>query len=57
MRRNKIIVCVIILFTISFLSIGFSAFNASVFVEDIGATVRLNTDIRVTSVSLLRWVY
>lgn len=51
MRRNKIIVCVIILFTISFLSIGFSAFNASVFVEDIGATVRLNTDIRVTSVS------
>lgn len=50
MKKNKIIVCIIILFTISFLSIGFSAFNASIFVEDIGATVRLNSDIRITDI-------
>lgn len=50
MRKNKIIICIIILFTISFLSIGFSAFNAGIFIEHIGATVRVKKDIRVTDI-------
>ena len=43
---------IIIVLTIIFLSVGFSAFQNKLAIEDISATVRIDKDVRVTKVGI-----
>ena len=50
LTKNKLI---LIVFTvIVFLSVGYSTFNSSAMIKNIAATVRLNSDIRVTNITI-----
>ena len=51
--KSSVIISYSILIFVIFLSIGFSAFSNKLKIKDINASVRVKSDVRVTSVNLL----